>query len=123
MKGLLQYLFYGFLAFIIWTFAAFIGYSFIGTGDRPTLLGSIIALVVILPGTIFLGKRFAHSKPTNAIVYSVSIVLVVFVLNLLITIPNGTTTTFLGSWVVYLTILGVFLGSYLGASNISTKNK
>jgi Ca2+/Na+ antiporter len=109
------------LAFIIWTIAAFIGYSFIGTGDRPTLLGSIIALVVILPGTIFLGKQFTHSKAINPFCYSASLAFEVFVLNLLISIPNGTTNTFLGSWVVYITILGVFIGSYIGASNVSMK--
>lgn len=123
MKGILRHLFYGFLTFIIWTIAAFIGYSFTGTGDRPTLLGSVIALIVILPATIFLGKRFARSKPTNALIYSSLLALEVFVLNLLITIPNETTKTFLGSWVVYLTFLGIFVGSYLGSSNVPIKDK
>jgi putative effector of murein hydrolase len=116
VKKILKPLFYGFLTFIVWTIAAFIGYSFTGSGDRPTLLGSIVALIIILPATIYLGKRFSDNKPTNALIYSASLALGVFALNLLITIPNGTTKIFLGNWAVYLTFLGVFIGNYLGAS-------
>jgi hypothetical protein len=114
MKKLGTLLLFGLLAHIVWSIGAFIGYSF--TGDKPTLSGTMIAGLVILPASYVLGMLYRRYKAFSALSYALFSTMMTFGLNLLISIPNQTTTTFFGNWFVYLTFLAVFAGGFFAVS-------
>ncbi len=115
MKQLAWILVFGLIAHIIWTGSAFVSYSFTGPGDKPTLIGSLIASVLIISIMYFIAKWFNQKKQINPFILGIFSAVFTLVLNFLITIPNETTHIFTGYWVLYITFIAVFIGSWLGA--------
>lgn len=121
MKKSVQLVVYCILAQIVWTASAFIGYIFFGPGNQPTLIGSVVASIVIILATFFLAKAYNHKAGLNPVVLGALAGTFTLIINLLITILNGTTQVFL-NYYLYFTFLAISLGSWLGAKQAKIVN-
>lgn len=118
MKSFLFLLLFGFFTHIAWSIAAFFAYLFSGTDTPPDLLGSLILSAIVLALSFLLGSFYGQRVDKNALRYGAVSMAFTLLLNFIISIPNGTTQSFFGTWFVYLSFIAVFVGGFFGVAQM-----
>ncbi|MFH0830910.1 MAG: hypothetical protein V1895_02530 [Parcubacteria group bacterium] len=104
-------LLFGFVLFIAWQVFLF-AVSLVLRAENPMTFTSTGIIVMFLMGVTayFLGRATRISNSTEALTYALAWTILFVILQLAITIPNGTTAIVFGNWANYLVYLGVFGG-------------